>query len=90
MATPVWIYWSAERTLSPPVVAASFPRHVPALLGLVDPDRLLFGSDYCWTPPLVANSHIAAVDAARSPVEGLTWRSLTMANARRLFPRLAR
>ncbi len=54
------------------------------------PDRLLFGSDYCWTPPPVAAAHIAAVDAARPPVDGATWRSLTTANARRLFPRLSK
>ena len=72
------------------LAGTAFPRHVPALLGLVDPDRVLFGSDYCWTPPPVADAHIAAVDAAEPPVEGVTWRSLTTANARRLFPRLAR
>ncbi|MFF9810661.1 amidohydrolase family protein [Streptomyces coeruleorubidus] len=26
------------------------PRQVPTLLKLVDRDRVLFGSDYCWTP----------------------------------------
>ncbi|GGU30536.1 hypothetical protein GCM10010244_66110 [Streptomyces coeruleorubidus] len=62
------------------------PRQVPALLNLVEPDRVLFGSDYCWTPPALADAHIAAVDAAESPAEGVTWRSLTTANAKRLFP----
>ena len=77
------------RRLHYDLAGPAFPRHVPALLGLADPDRLLFGSDYCWTPPPVADAHIAAVDAARPPVDGATWRSLTTANARRLFPRLA-
>ncbi|MEU0882492.1 amidohydrolase family protein [Lentzea sp. NPDC005914] len=67
----------------------AFPRQIPALLGLVEPDRLLFGSDYCWTPTSVADAHIAAIDAAETPLPGSTWRSLTTANAQRLFPRLA-
>jgi 6-methylsalicylate decarboxylase len=70
------------------MAGAAFPRQVPALLGLVEPDRLLFGSDYCWTPPPVADAHIAAIDAAEAPA-GSTWRSLSTANAQRLFPRLA-
>ena len=53
------------------------------------PERLLFGSDYCWTPPPVVAAHLAAVDAAEPPVDGATWRTLTTANARNLFPRLA-
>ena len=68
------------------MAGTAFPRQVPALLKLVDPDRVLFGSDYCWTPPPLADAHIAAIDAAESPVEGTTWRSLTTANAQRLFP----
>ncbi len=87
---------SAEKSASPDAVqqlqglyydmaGTAFPRQVPALLKLVDPDRVLFGSDYCWTPPPLADAHIAAIDAAESPVEGTTWRSLTTANAQRLF-----
>jgi len=68
------------------MAGTAFPRQVPALLELVGPDRVLFGSDYCWTPPPLADAHIAAIDAAESPVEGSTWRSLTTANAKRLFP----
>ncbi|MEU9324426.1 amidohydrolase family protein [Streptomyces canus] len=72
------------------MAGTGFPRQVPALLKLVDPDRVLFGSDYCWTPPPLADAHIAAIDAAESPVEKTTWRSLTTANAQRLFPGTAR
>lgn len=71
------------------MAGTAFPRQVPALLKLVDPDRVLFGSDYCWTPPPLADAHIAAIDASESPAEGTTWRSLTTANAQRLFPRTA-
>ncbi|WP_069759961.1 amidohydrolase family protein [Streptomyces sp. LUP47B] len=68
------------------MAGTAFPRQTPALLQLVDPDRVLFGSDYCWTPPPLADAHIAAIDAVESPVDGTTWRSLTTANAQRLFP----
>ncbi|MFM9634048.1 MULTISPECIES: amidohydrolase family protein [Streptomyces] len=68
------------------MAGTAFPRQVPALLKLVDPDRVLFGSDYCWTPAPLADAHIAAIDAAESPVDGTTWRSLTTVNATRLFP----
>ncbi|MFI9423082.1 amidohydrolase family protein [Streptomyces achromogenes] len=67
----------------------AFPRRLPALLGLADPARLLYGSDYCWTPAEAARSHAASFDTAPVPVPGTDWRSLTTANARALFPRLA-
>ncbi|ULR55078.1 amidohydrolase family protein [Streptomyces deccanensis] len=70
------------------MAGTAFPRQVPALLKLVDPERVLFGSDYCWTPPPLADAHIAAIDAADPPAEGATWRSLTTANALRLFPQI--
>jgi predicted TIM-barrel fold metal-dependent hydrolase len=68
----------------------AFPRQVPALLGLADPQRLLYGSDYCWTPAPAAEAHAASFDTAPAPVDGATWRSLTTANAHALLPRLAR
>ncbi|MGI5163679.1 amidohydrolase family protein [Spirillospora sp. CA-253888] len=66
------------------------PRQLAALLGLVEPDRLLYGSDHCWTPAAAVDGHVASIDAAPVPVPGTTWRSLTGANARRILPRLAR
>ncbi|MFD3310534.1 amidohydrolase family protein [Streptomyces sp. NPDC058694] len=72
------------------MAGTAFPRQVPALLKLVDPDRALFGSDYCWTPSPLADAHIAAIDAADSPMDGTTWRSLTSANAKRLLSGTAR
>ncbi|WP_329264905.1 amidohydrolase family protein [Streptomyces pseudovenezuelae] len=74
------------RSLHYDMAGTAFPRQVPALLKLVDPDRVLFGSDYCWTPAPLADAHIAALDTAAPPAEGTTWRSLTTANALRLFP----
>ncbi|MFE1922350.1 amidohydrolase family protein [Streptomyces asoensis] len=77
------------RTLYYDIAGTAFPRQAPALLQLADPQRILFGSDYCWTPAPLAETHIAAIDAAEPPAEGVTWRSLTTANAQRLFPRAA-
>lgn len=68
------------------MAGTAFPRQVPALLKLVGPDRVLFGSDYCWTPAPLADAHIAAIDTAAPPADGTTWRALTTANALRLFP----
>ncbi|WP_430380020.1 amidohydrolase family protein [Streptomyces sp. B1-3] len=70
------------------IAGTAFPRQVPALLKLVDPDRVLFGSDYCWTPSPLADAHITAIDKAVPPAAATTWRSLTTANARRLFPQV--
>ncbi|MEX3106210.1 MULTISPECIES: amidohydrolase family protein [unclassified Streptomyces] len=69
------------------LAGTAFPRQVPALLKLAGPDRVLFGSDYCWTPGPLADAHIAALDTAEPPTRDTTWRSLTTANALRLFPR---
>lgn len=65
-----------------------FPRQVPALLNLVSPSQLLYGSDFCFTPALGIQMQIAAINAAPVPVEGATWQSLTTGNALRLLPRL--
>ncbi|MER6188106.1 amidohydrolase family protein [Streptomyces sp. NPDC001652] len=64
-------------------------RQVPALLNLVDPERLLYGSDYCRTPAPVAEIHAAAFADAPPPGDGTTWQSLITTNAHRLLPRLA-
>lgn len=70
------------------MAGTAFPRQVPALLQLVDPDRVLFGSDYCWTPAPLADTHITAIDTAAPPAQGTTWRTLTTANAVRLLPQV--
>jgi 6-methylsalicylate decarboxylase len=69
---------------------SAFPRQVPALLNLVEPGQLLYGSDYCWTPAPSAQEHTSSFDSAAGPVEGVSWRALTTANARRILPRLGR
>lgn len=65
-----------------------FPRQVPALLSLVGPGQLLYGSDFCFTPALGIERQIAAINAAPVPVQDATWQSLTTGNALHLLPRL--
>ncbi|GAA3309889.1 hypothetical protein GCM10020295_75630 [Streptomyces cinereospinus] len=65
-----------------------FPYQVPALAAAFGTDRLLYGSDYCFTPAPGVAAQVASLDAAVQPGQD-TWRSLTTRNAHRLFPRLA-
>ncbi|MFV0132139.1 amidohydrolase family protein [Streptomyces sp. HMX87] len=67
----------------------ALPRQLPALLSLAGPDRLLYGSDHCWTPAAGVAAHVASLDAAPAP-GGTDWRTLTTANAHRILPRTAR
>ncbi|MFJ8981048.1 amidohydrolase family protein [Streptomyces sp. NPDC102282] len=62
-----------------------FPRQIPALDAAFGTERLLYGSDYCWTPAEGARAQVASVDAAAQPSATDTWRDLTTRNARRLF-----
>jgi predicted TIM-barrel fold metal-dependent hydrolase len=64
-----------------------FPYQIPALTAAFGSDRLLYGSDYCWTPAAGTTVQVNSVDAAQQP-KGDTWRALTTRNASRLLPRL--
>ncbi len=50
-----------------------FPRQVPALINAFGSQRLLYGSDYCWTPAAGTAAQIASIDGAEQP-PGITWR----------------
>lgn len=65
-----------------------FPHQIPALTAAFGSERLLYGSDYCWTPAPGVDAQIASIGAAPQP-PGDTWHALTTRNAHRLFPRLA-
>jgi predicted TIM-barrel fold metal-dependent hydrolase len=65
-----------------------FPHQIPALDAAFGLERLLYGSDYCWTPPAAVTAQITAIDAADRP-GAPTWRKLTTDHARELFPRCA-
>ncbi|WP_411074899.1 amidohydrolase family protein [Streptomyces sp. cmx-4-7] len=62
-----------------------FPRQIPALDAAFGTERLLYGSDYCWTPVGAALSQIATVDSALQPSATDSWRDLTTRNAHRLL-----
>ncbi len=62
-----------------------FPHQVPTVARAFGTDRLVYGSDYCWTPAPAVGAQVASVDAAPPPGDGRTWRKLTTDNARRLF-----
>ncbi|MCO5994135.1 amidohydrolase family protein [Actinoallomurus rhizosphaericola] len=65
-----------------------FPRQIPALVDAFGSRRVLYGSDYCWTPAVGAAAQVASIDEAEQP-PGTTWRALTTRNASRLFPALS-
>lgn len=64
-----------------------FPHQIPAVVKAFGHDRLLYGSDYCWTPAAGTAAQVASVDAADQPPGG-SWRGLTTRNAARLLPGL--
>jgi 6-methylsalicylate decarboxylase len=71
-----------------------FPNQVPALVKAFGSDRVLYGSDYCWTPAPGVTAQVASVDAASGDGSddnygGTDWRALTSHNAARLLPRFA-
>ncbi len=64
-----------------------FPYQIPAMTAAFGSQRLVYGSDYCFTPSIGVTIQIDSIDAAPQP-DGDTWRGLTTRNAQRLFPRL--
>lgn len=62
-----------------------FPRQIPALEAAFGTERLLYGSDHCWTPSEGVLAQIKSVDSAVQPTDAGTWRDLTTRNAHRLF-----
>ncbi|MFJ2755460.1 amidohydrolase family protein [Nocardioides sp. NPDC087217] len=57
------------------------PLQTDALISQVGTGRLLYGSDYCWTPPHVVKSQVEALDSTwRADVHG-PWRDVVGANA---------
>ena len=65
-----------------------FPNQVPALVRMVGTSRLLYGSDYCWTPAAAVAAQLTSIDRT-TPSAGETWRALTTRNALLLMPGLA-
>ena len=57
-----------------------FPAPSQALVEVVGSERLLYGSDYCWTPAPGAAHQVTLMDQ-----QSTDWRTLTTANATRLL-----
>ena len=64
-----------------------FPHQIPALDAAFGTDRLLYGSDYCWTPLELALAQVRSIDEAAQPSATDTWRDLTTRNATTLLGR---
>jgi len=62
-----------------------FPVQIPTLIAVTDVDHVLYGSDYCFTPPRGVDAQIRSIDEAQPPKHGHTWRSLTTRNAMALL-----
>ena len=62
-----------------------FPHQVPTLERTLGIERLVYGSDSCWTPAPAVHAQVASLDAAPPASDGRSWRELTTANARRLL-----
>lgn len=64
---------------------APLPRQLPALAATFGTGRIVFGSDYCWTPAEEVPAVVAALESGTPPSTTLSWRDLCAANATRLL-----
>jgi predicted TIM-barrel fold metal-dependent hydrolase len=78
----------ALRRLHYDVAGFALPRALPALLSLIHTDRLLYGSDYPFTPDWVVNG-LAEALAGTDLLTDDDRLLLSRGNAASLFPRLA-
>jgi predicted TIM-barrel fold metal-dependent hydrolase len=70
------------------VAGIPLPRALPALLGLVQPTQIVYGSDYPFTPPdLVRQLAQELVDSGPAVLDPLP--ETLRRNAESLFPRFA-
>lgn len=65
-----------------------FPQQVPALVGAFGNQKVLYGSDFCFTPAVAVARQMRDVIAAVAPAGSSSWKDLTYRNALELFPRL--
>ena len=63
-----------------------WPDMIHALLRIVGPERLLYGSDYCWTPPALVKTLIKKMDKGAEEIwRGDTIKDVYAGNAKKLF-----
>lgn len=60
------------------------PEHIDALNSIAKPDKILFGSDYCWTRPEPTRLRLDVIDKLME-TNLADWRDATSKNARKLF-----
>lgn len=60
------------------------PTQATVLREVVGTERILYGSDSCWTPEFAVGKKITALDADPD----IDWRRLTSENARKLLPHI--
>ena len=65
------------------IAGTPFPHQMPAAVAAFGMRRLLYGSDYCWTPAHEVDA-LASIDQADQPSDD-SWRALTTRNATRLL-----
>ena len=66
------------------IAGMPFPLQVAALVAAFGTERLLYGSDYCWTPAHGVDAQLASIEQADQPADD-SWRALTTRNANRLL-----
>jgi len=63
-----------------------WPDMVHGLLRVVGPDRLVYGSDYCWTPATLVKILVSKMDEGAGELWTVeTIREIYAGNAKRLF-----
>jgi predicted TIM-barrel fold metal-dependent hydrolase len=67
------------------LAGSPLPHQLGALAGAVGTERLLYGSDYAFTPEQTVSGQIASIEAAGGPDESVSWSALTTSNAERLL-----
>ncbi|MGO2111288.1 MAG: amidohydrolase family protein [Pseudoclavibacter sp.] len=61
------------------------PLHADALIDVVGTDRILYGSDYCWTPEQAVAAQLESLDSDWKTDEHGPWRELVSKNTTRLW-----
>ncbi|WP_328989853.1 amidohydrolase [Kribbella sp. NBC_01245] len=64
------------------VAGTAIPHHLPGLQAVAGLDRVVYGSEYCFTPPESVATKLAQLDAAP---EAKGWRDLTTVNGTALL-----
>jgi predicted TIM-barrel fold metal-dependent hydrolase len=80
---------AALRGLHYDLAGPALPRALPALLTLVEPSQLLYGSDFPFAPVATIERNAAALEQTGALSEG-ELNAMFRGNALALFPRLAR